>query len=119
MTPLMVVLPAPVTVSGRVAPVMPPVARVRVPASEPMVAPAAAPRTMAPDQVLALARLRTAPVPPTPVPMRLVMGSATTRPLPSISIAAPLATVVPPAVVPSAALHWTRITPVVRVVPPV
>ncbi len=116
MTEPMVVLPAPVTVSVRVAPVMPPVENVSVPASDPTVA--LAPSTMAPVQALALARLRMAPVPPTPVPARLVTGSAITSPVPSSSTAAPLATVVPPAVVPRAPLDWTRITPVVTVVPP-
>ena len=60
-----------------------------------------------------------APAPPTPVPMRLVTGSAMTRPVPSSSIAAPEATDVPDAaVVPSAVFDWTRMTPVVTVVAP-
>ena len=91
---------------------------VSVPPSAVIVAPPA-PRVMAPDQVLLLARLRSAPAAATPVPMRLVMGSATRSPEPSISRAAPDATVVPPAVVPRAALDCTRITPAVMVVAPV
>ena len=59
MTEPMVVLPAPVTVSARVAPVMPPVENVSVPASDPTVVLLAS--TMAPVQALALARLRMAP----------------------------------------------------------
>ncbi len=74
MTPLMVVSPAPSTVSGRVLPLTPPES-VMVPAVPVTVAPPA-PSVMAPDQVLALATLRSAPAPPTPVPMRLAMGSA-------------------------------------------
>ncbi len=74
---------------------------------------------MAPDQVLALAMLRTAPALPTPVPTRLVMGSATVRPEPSISIAAPLATLVAPAGVPRAAADWIRMMPALTVVSPV
>ncbi len=116
MTPPMVVLPAPVTVRVRVAPPTAPV--VRVPASEATVAPPV-PRVMAPDQVLAPARLRRAPVPLTPVPMRLVTGSAITSPAPSISIAAPEATVVPVAVVPRAVAAWTRTIPPLTVVAPV
>ena len=80
-------------------PLMPRV--VSVPGSELMVAPPV-PRVIVPDQVLALARLRRAPLAPTPMPTRLVIGSAIVRPEPSISIVAPVATVVPPAVVPSA-----------------
>ena len=116
MTEPMVVLPAPVTVSARVAPVMPPVENVSVPASDPTVVLLAS--TTAPVQALALARLRMAPAPPIPVPATLVTGSAMTRPVPSSSTAAPLAMVVPPVVVPRAPLDWTRITPVVTVVPP-
>ena len=78
-----------------------------------------APIVMAPDQVLAPARLRRAPVPPTPVPMRLVTGSAIASPAPSISIAAPEATVVPVAVVPRAVAAWTRTIPAPTVVAPV
>ena len=74
---------------------------------------------MAPDQLLAPARLRRAPVPPTPVPARLVTGSAIASPAPSISIAAPEATVVPPAVVPRAVAAWTRTIPAPTVVAPV
>ncbi len=59
-----------------------------------------------------------APAPRIPVPATLVTGSAMTSPVPSSSTAAPLAMVVPPAVVPRAPLDWTRITPVVTVVPP-
>ena len=70
-----------------------------------------APIVMAPDQVLAPARLRRAPVPPTPVPMRLVTGSAIVSPAPSISIAAPEATVVPVAAEPRAVAVWTRTIP--------
>ena len=91
---------------------------VRVPASEATVAPPV-PRVMAPDQVLAPARLRRAPVPLTPVPMRLVTGSVIMRPAPSISIAAPEATVVPVAVVPRAVAAWTRTIPPLTVVAPV
>ncbi len=116
-TPPMLVLPTPPTESGRVAPPMA-AERVSVPPSAVTVAPPA-PRVMAPDQVLLLARLRSAPVAAMPVPMRLVMGSATRSPEPSISMAAPEATVVPPAVVPRAALDCTRSTPAVRVVTPV
>ena len=47
------------------------------------------------------------------------MGSGTSRPEPSISSAAPLATVVPPAVVPRALLDWTRSTPTLTAVTPV
>ena len=72
-----------------------------------------------PDQVLAPARLRRAPVPPTPVPTRLVTGSAIASPAPSISIAAPEATVVPVAVVPRAVAAWTRTIPALTVVAPV
>ena len=116
MTEPMVVLPAPPTVRGRVLPVTPPDS-VSVPASLLMRAPPA-PRAIAPDQVLALARLRSAPAAPTPVPMRLVMGSAMARPEPSISSAAPETTLVPPATVPRAALDWTRSTPTLTVVAP-
>ena len=77
------------------------------------------PIVMAPDQVLAPARLRRAPPELTPVPMRLVSGSAIVRPAPSISIAAPEATVVPVAVVPRAVAAWTRTIPALTVVAPV
>ena len=59
-----------------------------------------------------------APVPP-PVPIRLVTGSATARPEPSTKMAAPLATVVPPAVVPSAVLLCTLMSPALTAVTPV
>ena len=62
---------------------------------------------MAPDQVLLLARLRSAPVPDGPVPFR-VIGSAMARPLPSTWTAAPLATIVVPAAVPRAAFAARR-----------
>ena len=47
------------------------------------------------------------------------MGSAMVRPEPSISMAAPLATLVVPAVVPNAAADWTRMMPALTVVAPV
>ena len=47
------------------------------------------------------------------------MGSAMRSPVPSISMAAPDVTEVAPAVVPRAALDWTRITPTLTVVTPV
>src|SRR4029077_15459581 len=91
--------------------------RVRVPASDAsVVAPV---RVRAPDQVLALARLWRAPAAATPVPVRLVMGSATARPVPSSSMPAPDATVVAPAVVPRAVLVWARTMPALIVVTPV
>ena len=118
MTELMVVLPAPVTVSGRVAPVMPPVATVSVPASDPRVAPPA-PSTMAPDQVLALARLRMAPVAADPgadeAGDRLGDDEAACRRSRSRRRWPPWSRA---AVVPRAPFDWTRITPVVTVVPP-
>ena len=117
MTPPMVVLPAPPTVRGRALPLTLPEI-VSVPPSLLIRAPPA-PRVRLPDQVLSLARLRTAPAAAMPVPMRLVMGSAIRSPEPSISIAAPDATVVPPAVVPRAAFDWTRSTPALTVVAPV
>ena len=115
MTPPMVVSPEPVTVRVRVAPPTPPVAR--VPASEATVA-LPEPIVMAPDQVLAPARLRRAPVPPMPVPAS-VTGSPIASPEPSISSAAPEATVVIPAVVPRAVAVWTRTLPALTVVAPV
>ena len=114
-TPLIVVLPTPPTVSAWAAPVMPPES-VKVPPSE--FTRGVAPRVMGPDQVLSLARLRSAPARATPVPMRLVMGSAIVRPLPSISMAAVDATVVPPAAVPRAVLDCRWSTPAVKVVTP-
>ena len=117
MAPEMTVSPAPWTVSGRVLPAKPPES-VRVPASLSTVVPPA-PRVSSPDQVLLLARLRIAPVPPMPVPMMLVMGSPMESPEPSISMAAPVATVVAPEVAPRAALDWTRMSPADSVVTPV
>src|SRR5260221_347083 len=116
MMPPMVVLPAPVTVRGCAA--APIAAVVRVPGTVPEGAPAA-PRGKGPDPVLAWARLWRAPAPLTPVPMRLVIGSASVRPEPSTSIAAPEATVVVPAVVPRAVAFWTRAMPALIVVAPV
>ena len=116
MTPPTVVLPEPVTVRFWAVALMPAV--VSVPASDATVAPPA-PRVIAPDQVLALARLRMAPVAVIPVPMRLVIGSAIVRPVPSTLIAAPEATVVAPAVVPRLVAFWTLTTPALIVVRPV
>src|SRR6266481_4857276 len=111
----MVVLPAPPTVKLCPVPVIPPL-RVNVPASE--LIREADPRVMPPDQVLLLARLRSAPPLEIPVPFN-VIGSAMERPLPSICTAAPLATVVAPAVVPSALLFCTLRAPALTVVSPV
>ncbi len=82
---------------------------VRVPASEASVAPVA-PRVMAPDQVLAPARLCRAPPALTPVPTR-VRGSAIASPEPLISIPAFAATEVMPAGVPRAVALWTWTSP--------
>ncbi len=113
---VLVTLPAPSMVRSN-----PPLAsaplRVSVPASDPISLGAAS--VIAPDQVLALARLRSAPPAAVPVPDRLTIGSAIVRPVPSMSISAPAATVVEPAAVPSAAFDWTRTTPALTVVPPV
>ena len=80
---------------------------------------ASAVRAIAPARVLVLARLRTAPAAPTPVPA-IESGSAIDRPLPSISSAAPVPeTTVLPAAEPSAALLCARITPALIVVMPV
>src|SRR5437870_2972122 len=111
----MVVLPAPPTVRSK-APVIPPV-RVNVPASE--LIRDADPRVMAPDQVLLLARLRSAPPLEIPVPFNVLMGSAMERPLPSTCTAAPLVTVVAPAAVPSAVLLCTSRIPALTDVSPV
>jgi hypothetical protein len=100
MTPLIVVLPAPPTVNAWAAP--PILAEtVSVPPSELMRG--VAPSVSAADHVLSLARLRIAPFAAMPVPMRLVTGSAMRSPEPSISMAAPDATVVPAAAPPRAA----------------
>ena len=74
-----------------------------------------------PDQVLDPAMLRRAPPALMPVPRSAVTGSATVRlpAVPSISIAAPVATEVAPAVVPSDVAFWTRTTPALMVVTPV
>src|SRR3954470_22347596 len=87
---LLVVAPAPsnVTTNPAVAIVA---ETVKVPAAEVIVA--AEPRVMAPDQVLLLATLRSAPPPETPVPLR-VSGSAIVRPLPSTWIVPPEVTLV-------------------------
>ena len=74
---------------------------------------------IAPDQLLALARLRMAPAVPVPVPMTLVIDSAIARPLPSMSSSAPVATEVPVAVVPRAVFDWTFTIPPLTVVAPV
>ena len=113
---VLVTLPAPATVRSKPAVAMAPLT-VRVPAV--LVSVLAPPRVIAPDQVLALATLRRAPALLTPVPMRLAMGSAMVRPEPSISMAAPLATLVVPAAVPRAAADWTRMMPALTVVAPV
>src|SRR2546422_540763 len=113
---LMVVLPAPPTVKPSPVPVIPP-ERVNVPASE--LIRDADPKVMAPDQVLLLARLRSAPPLEIPVPFNVLMGSPMERPLPSTCTAAPLATVVVPAVVPSALLFCTSRIPALTVVSPV
>ena len=78
----------------------------------------AAASVIVPAQVLLLARLRMAPAAAIPVPLRLVMGSPMDRPLPSIWIAAPDATVVAPDVAPRAVLVWRSRTPADRVVRP-
>ena len=117
MTLLMSALPAPPTVSGRVAPVTPP-DRVSVPASESMRAPPA-PRVMAAAQVLSLPRLRSAPPELMPLPMRLLRGSVMLKPEPSISSAAPDVTVVPVATPPRALAFWMRSTPALTEVEPV
>ena len=113
---VLVTLPAPSMVRSNPPLVSAPL-RVSVPASDPISLGAAS--VIAPDQVLALARLRSAPPAAVPVPARLTIGSAMARPVPSMSISAPAATVVEPAAVPSAAFDWTRTTPALTVVPPV
>ena len=62
------------------------------------------PSVIVPDQALSLARFLIAPAVETPVPMRLVIGSAMARAEPSISIIAPEATLEPVPVPPSALL---------------
>ena len=116
-TALIVVSPAPPTVSGCVAPVIPPVAIVSVPASELIRAPPA-PSVIAPVQLLLFARLRRTPPPLTPVPAS-VMGSAIVSPLPLISSSAPEATVVPVPVPPSAELFAAASVPTLTLVAPV
>ena len=116
MTPPIEVLPLPATVSVRVAPPTPPI--VRVPPSEVTVA-LPDPIVTVPDQPLALARLRSAPVPPTPVPMALDTVSAIVRFPSHRSRWPPRGDRVAPAVVPSAVECWTRTTPALIVVTPV
>ena len=89
----------------------------RVPAS--LLTRDAAARVMAPDHVFELARLRNAPAELTPVPLRLVMGSATLSPEPLTSIAAPEVTLVPVEVAPRAAADETLNTPLLTEVVPV
>ena len=107
--------PAPPTVSERVLALMP-FENVNVPPS--LLTRVVPTRVIAPDQSLSLARLRKAPPNATPVPVRLPIGSATARLVPSISIAAPLVTLVPVADAPSAAELRTRRTPTLTVVAP-
>src|ERR1700688_4857777 len=73
-------------------------------------------RVIAPDQLLLLARLRKAPVAPTPVPVRL-KGLARARPVPSRLIAALAATEVAPTP-PRTLEPWTSTIPALTVVVP-
>src|SRR3954464_8625601 len=95
---LFAVAPAPsnVTTNLAVAIVADPV---KVPAAEVIVA--AEPSVMAPDQVLLLAMLRSAPPAETPVPLRVTLTDIVS-PLPSTWITAPEVMLVVPALVPSA-----------------
>src|SRR6476469_6148363 len=111
----MVVLPAPPTVKLSPVPVIPPES-VNVPASE--LIRDAVPNVIAPDQVLLLAKLRNAPPLEIPVPFK-VIASPMERPLPSTCTAAPVVTLVVPAVVPSAVLFCTSRIPTLTVVVPV
>ncbi len=90
---------------------------VNVPPSELIRAPGA-PSVIAPLQVLLFARLRSAPPLATPVPISVFNGSAMTSPLPSTCSAAPLATVVLPALPPKPVLFRTLTVPVLMVVAP-
>ena len=72
---------------------------------------------IAPDQVLLLARLRSAPPLLMPVPFR-VIGSAMVNPLPSTCTTAPLVTEVVPPVVPKPVLFCTSRMPALTVVAP-
>ena len=110
------VLPAPPKVRSKVAPVIGlPEAKVKVPASE--LIRAAEPSVTTPDTVLAPTTLRKAPPPRTPVPLS-VSASATVMPPCSDSVA-PASTVVPPALVPSAAESAATSMPAATVVTPV
>ena len=112
---LLVVLPAPSMVTTKPA-VAIDAETVNVPAVEPIVLALAS--VIAPDQVLLLARLTSAPAPDVPAPFN-VIDSAIVRPLPSTFRAAPVATVVMPATVPRAALLRATTRPAFNVVSPV
>jgi hypothetical protein len=109
-----VVLPAPATVSRNPPLVIPPVP-VSVPAVEPIVL--AEPSVIAPAHELVPLTLSIEPLPP-PVPFS-VSASAPTAIVPCSSSRAPLVTLVPAAVVPSAVAFWILTTPALIVVAPV
>ena len=94
----MVTSPAPVMVRFRFVPVTPPV---RTSLSAALAINVSAPRTIAPPSVLTPERLRSAPLPETPVPAIVMASLATVMP-PCTRSAAPARTVVPAAAVPSA-----------------
>src|SRR5690242_13549913 len=113
MFPPMVVLPTPPTVSVRVVPVT--ADSVRVPPS--LLTRDAAATVIVPVHALLLARFRSAPPDEMPVPFKEI-GSASERPDPLISTAAPDVTLVAPEVAPRAAFDCTWTTPAETVVAP-
>src|SRR5205085_1098821 len=107
--------PAPANVVRKVELTIPPGPTVKLLASHPRLA--AAPSVITPLQKLSPARLRSAPLAETPVPLN-VKDSLLTEIPPCNCSAAPLAITVPAFVLPSAEAFWTLRTPVVTVVTP-